>query len=64
MIFPLSWLILISFFCLNYVKLFLPTVNKFTIAIMIIIMINVKKFRGKTILQDFNEQFSKIIVFL
>ena len=42
----------------------MPTVNKFTITIMIIIMINLKKFRGKTILQDFNEQFSKIIVFL
>ena len=39
MIFSLFWLILISFFCLNHVKLFLLTVNKCKITIAIIISV-------------------------
>ena len=47
MIFPLFWLISISCFLLNYLKtFFLSTVNKYTITIMIIIIIiNIKSFQ-------------------
>ena len=44
MIFPLFWLILTSFFCPNYVKLFVLTINKCTITMMIIKTVNVKSF--------------------
>ena len=45
MTFPLFWLILSSFFCLNYAKPFLSTINKCAITIMIIAkIINVKSF--------------------
>ena len=44
MVFPLSWLILISFFRPNYLKLSLSTVNKCTMVIMMTIMINIKNF--------------------
>ena len=44
MIFPLFWLIFINFFCPIYLKTFLSTVNKYTIIMMIIIIINVKTF--------------------
>ena len=52
MIFPLSWLILINFFVQIIRNLFLSTVSKCAIAIMIITMINIK-FPGKTFFVGF-----------
>ena len=54
-IFPLFKLILISFFCQNYVKPFLSTVNKCTIT-MIIIIINVKSFLERHFCSSFLER--------
>ena len=48
---------------INYLfLLFLPTMNKGKIAMMVVIVINIKSFLGIHFLREFNQEFSKINV--